>query len=75
VVGVPRAPTYRGLHYVWVGALGIWTWDFTIPIHIQGRPEMGELIRGLTRDPTCNYQPLGGRRPLHDVSQQPCTMS
>jgi transposase InsO family protein len=37
--------------------------------------EDGELIRALTLDPTRNYQPLGGRWPLHNVLQQACTMS
>ncbi len=35
----------------------------------------GELIRALTIDPTRNYQPLGGRWPMHNVLQQACTMS
>ena len=35
----------------------------------------GELIRALTIDPTRNYQPLGGRWPVHNVLQQACTMS
>lgn len=35
----------------------------------------GELIRALTLDPTRNYQPLGGRWPLHNVLPQACTMS
>lgn len=37
--------------------------------------EDGELIRALTLDPTRNYQPLGGRWPVHNVVQQACTMS
>jgi len=37
--------------------------------------EQGELIRALTLDPTRNYQPLGGRWPVHTVLQQACTMS
>src|SRR6266568_2502603 len=37
--------------------------------------EDGELIRALTLDPTRNYQPLGGRWPVHNVLQQACTMS
>jgi transposase InsO family protein len=37
--------------------------------------EDGELIRALTLDPTRNYQPLGGRWPMHNVLQQACTMS
>lgn len=37
--------------------------------------EQGELIRALTIDPTRNYQPLGGRWPVHNVLQQACTMS
>jgi len=37
--------------------------------------EDGELIRALTIDPTRNYQPLGGRWPMHNVLQQACTMS
>jgi len=37
--------------------------------------ENGELIRALTLDPTRNYQPLGGRWPVHNVLQQECTMS
>jgi transposase InsO family protein len=32
--------------------------------------EDGELIRALTLDPTRNYQPLGGRWPMHNVLQQ-----
>ena len=35
----------------------------------------GELIRALTLDPTRNYQPLGGRWPMHNVLPQACTMS
>ncbi len=35
----------------------------------------GELIRALTLDPTRNYQPLGGRWPVHNVLPQACTMS
>ncbi len=35
----------------------------------------GELIRALTLDPNRNYQPLGGRWPMHNVLQQACTMS
>src|SRR5450759_342274 len=35
----------------------------------------GELIRALTLDPTRNYQPLGGRWPVHNVLQQVSTMS
>jgi hypothetical protein len=35
----------------------------------------GELIRALTLDPTRNYQPLGGRWPVHNVLQQARTMS
>ena len=37
--------------------------------------EDGELIRALTLDPTRNYQPLGGRWPVHNVLQQASTMS
>jgi transposase InsO family protein len=37
--------------------------------------EDGELIRALTLDPTRNYQPLGGRWPVHNVLQQARTMS
>ena len=37
--------------------------------------EEGELIRALTLDPNRNYQPLGGRWPMHNVLQQACTMS
>jgi transposase InsO family protein len=37
--------------------------------------ENGELIRALTLDPTRNYQPLGGRWPVHNVLPQACTMS
>jgi transposase InsO family protein len=37
--------------------------------------EDGELIRALTLEPTRNYQPLGGRWPVHNVLQQACTMS
>jgi transposase InsO family protein len=37
--------------------------------------EDGELIRALTLDSTRNYQPLGGRWPVHNVSPQACTMS
>jgi transposase InsO family protein len=37
--------------------------------------ENGELIRALTLDPTRNYQPLGGRWPVHNVLTQACTMS
>jgi len=37
--------------------------------------EDGELIRTLTLDPTRNYQPLGGRWPMHNDLQQACTMS
>lgn len=32
--------------------------------------EDGELIRALTLDPTRNYQPLGGRWPMHNVLPQ-----
>jgi len=35
----------------------------------------GELIRTLTIDATRNYQPLGGRWPVHNVLQQVSTMS
>jgi len=35
----------------------------------------GELLRTLTIDPSRNYQPLGGRWPVHNVLQQACTMS
>jgi transposase InsO family protein len=35
----------------------------------------GELIRALTLDPLRNYQPLGGRWPVHNVLQQARTMS
>lgn len=35
----------------------------------------GQLIRALTIDATRNYQPLGGRWPMHNVLQQACTMS
>jgi transposase InsO family protein len=35
----------------------------------------GELIRALTIDPARNYQPLGGRWPVHNVLPQACTMS
>jgi transposase InsO family protein len=35
----------------------------------------GELLRALTIDPNRNYQPLGGRWPVHNVLQQTCTMS
>jgi transposase InsO family protein len=35
----------------------------------------GELIRALTLDPNRNYQPLGGRWPVHNVLQQVSTMS
>jgi hypothetical protein len=31
------------------------------------RAENGELLRALTLDPTRDYQPLGGRWPVHDV--------
>ena len=37
--------------------------------------EDGELIRALTLDPTRNYQPLGGRWPVHNVLQQVSSMS
>jgi transposase InsO family protein len=37
--------------------------------------EDGTLIRALTLDPNRNYQPLGGRWPVHNVLQQVCTMS
>jgi transposase InsO family protein len=37
--------------------------------------EDGELIRALTLDPARNYQPLGGRWPVHNVLQQVSTMS
>lgn len=37
--------------------------------------ESGELLRALTLDPTRNYQPLGGRWPVHNVLPQACTMS
>jgi transposase InsO family protein len=37
--------------------------------------EDGELIRALTLDPARSYQPLGGRWPVHNVSQQASTMS
>jgi len=37
--------------------------------------EDGVLIRALTLDPTRNYQPLGGRWPVHNVLPQACTMS
>jgi transposase InsO family protein len=35
----------------------------------------GQLIRALTIDPNRNYQPLGGRWPVHNVLQQVSTMS
>ena len=35
----------------------------------------GELIRALTLDPLRNYQPLGGRWPVHNVLQQVSCMS
>ena len=35
----------------------------------------GQLIRALTLDPTRNYQPLGGRWPVHNVLQQVSCMS
>jgi len=35
----------------------------------------GQLIRALTLDPTRNYQPLGGRWPVHNVLQQASSMS
>ena len=35
----------------------------------------GQLIRALSIDPTRNYQPLGGRWPVHNVLQQARTMS
>jgi len=35
----------------------------------------GELLRALTIDPSRNYQPLGGRWPVHNVLQQAGTMS
>jgi len=37
--------------------------------------EEGELIRALTLDPLRDYQPLGGRWPVHNVLQQARTMS
>jgi len=37
--------------------------------------EDGELIRALTIDPIRNYQPLGGRWPMHNVLHQACGMS
>ena len=37
--------------------------------------ENGELLRALTLDPTRDYQPLGGRWPVHNVLQQVSTMS
>jgi transposase InsO family protein len=37
--------------------------------------EDGELIRALTLDSNRNYQPLGGRWPVHNVLQQVSTMS
>ena len=37
--------------------------------------EDGELIRALTLDPDRDYQPLGGRWPVHNVLQQVSTMS
>ena len=37
--------------------------------------EQGELLRALTLDPKRNYQPLGGRWPVHNVLQQASTMS
>ena len=37
--------------------------------------EQGELLRALTLDPNRNYQPLGGRWPVHNVLQQASTMS
>jgi transposase InsO family protein len=37
--------------------------------------EDGELIRTLTIDANRNYQPLGGRWPVHNVLQQVSTMS
>jgi transposase InsO family protein len=37
--------------------------------------EEGELIRALTLDPHRDYQPLGGRWPVHNVLQQVSTMS
>lgn len=35
----------------------------------------GELLRALTIDPNRNYQPLGGRWPVHNVLQQVSSMS
>src|ERR1700682_2151531 len=35
----------------------------------------GQLLRALTIDPNRNYQPLGGRWPVHNVLQQAGTMS
>ena len=37
--------------------------------------EDGELIRALTLDPNRDYQPLGGRWPVHNDLQQVSTMS
>jgi hypothetical protein len=37
--------------------------------------ETGDLLRALTLDPSRNYQPLGGRWPVHNVLQQVSTMS
>ena len=37
--------------------------------------DQGELLRALTLDPQRNYQPLGGRWPVHNVLQQASTMS
>jgi transposase InsO family protein len=38
--------------------------------HVRIIAEDGELIRALTLDPTRNYQPLGGRWPMHNVLPQ-----
>jgi transposase InsO family protein len=37
--------------------------------------DQGELLRALTLDPNRNYQPLGGRWPVHNVLPQAGTMS
>ena len=48
---------------------------FVVDADVRIVTEEGELLRALTIDPLRNYQPLGGRWPVHYVSQQARTMS
>ena len=45
-----------------------------ITLQPHKRPK-SSLIRALILDPARNYQPLGGRWPVHNVLPQACTMS